>query len=265
MSTRMRRGFTLIELLVVIAIIAVLIALLLPAVQAAREAARRAQCTNNLKQIGLAMHNYHQTDRQVPPGPVAVVRLQPGYYARRLCGLDRVERPGGDAPLHGADADLQRDQLQLLRRLRLRLGRQHHGLDTRHQLVPLPVRHRGGQGGPPVRPGYGHGWGNTTYPPNINSYRGSIGTTTSIYGWNADRLRLLPARPVQSQRAASRRATRRTRPACSPTGLLRHPGRHRRHVEHDRLRRVAGRRPSSNSARTPSARTTAVTGVTGAP
>jgi prepilin-type N-terminal cleavage/methylation domain-containing protein/prepilin-type processing-associated H-X9-DG protein len=59
MKTNVRRGFTLIELLVVIAIIAVLIALLLPAVQAAREAARRAQCVNNLKQIGLALHNYH--------------------------------------------------------------------------------------------------------------------------------------------------------------------------------------------------------------
>jgi prepilin-type N-terminal cleavage/methylation domain-containing protein/prepilin-type processing-associated H-X9-DG protein len=63
-----RRGFTLIELLVVIAIIAVLIALLLPAVQSAREAARRIQCTNNLKQLALAAHNYHDVNLCFPPG-----------------------------------------------------------------------------------------------------------------------------------------------------------------------------------------------------
>src|SRR5215471_881834 len=64
------RAFTLIEVLVVVAIIAVLVALLLPAVQQAREAARRSQCSNNLKQFGLALHNYHEAHRAFPIGNV---------------------------------------------------------------------------------------------------------------------------------------------------------------------------------------------------
>jgi prepilin-type N-terminal cleavage/methylation domain-containing protein/prepilin-type processing-associated H-X9-DG protein len=90
-----KRGFTLIELLVVIAIIGVLIALLLPAVQSAREAARRAQCTNNLKQMGLAVHNYVSTNEALPPTSIFVPRnlginyQNQGPHARLLPYLEQ--------------------------------------------------------------------------------------------------------------------------------------------------------------------------------
>ena len=88
-SRALPRGFTLVELLVVIAIIGILVGLLLPAVQAAREAARRIQCTNNLKQIGLALHNYEAGHRTYPPGFISRVI---GQWSGR--GNDQIPEAG---------------------------------------------------------------------------------------------------------------------------------------------------------------------------
>jgi prepilin-type N-terminal cleavage/methylation domain-containing protein/prepilin-type processing-associated H-X9-DG protein len=183
MARKIRPGFTLIELLVVIAIIAVLIALLLPAVQAAREAARRAQCNNNLKQIGLALHNYHQTNNVFPPGhgQSASQLLYAGGYAgwgewsAQSMMLSYMEQ----APIYNA--------------INFSFcGGYSYGAFCNVTVFNgvistfmCPSDTQCDKGGPPNNsPAGPAGWGNSNaYPPNINSYRGSIGTTTSRYNW----------------------------------------------------------------------------------
>ncbi len=167
---RVRRGFTLIELLVVIAIIAVLIALLLPAVQAAREAARRAQCVNNLKQIGLAMHNYHSGNNSFPQGKsqsAADANYSTGYagwteWSAQAEMLSFMEQ----APLYNA--------------INFSFcGGYHYGYYCNSTVSLATINtflcpSDNNTGVPPIYP-----YGEYSYAPGNNSYRGSVGTTTS--------------------------------------------------------------------------------------
>ncbi|MDG3004801.1 DUF1559 domain-containing protein [Paludisphaera mucosa] len=166
MKLRKRSGFTLIELLVVIAIIAVLIALLLPAVQSAREAARRSQCVNNLKQIGLGLHNYHQAIGSFPQGQSQATNLEnyPGYAGWTEWSAQSLMLPYMEqTPLYnsinfafcgGYDA-----------------GANINGTAWTSLVAGFLCPSDGNAGRGAIPRGTG--------PGNSNSYRGSIGTTTA--------------------------------------------------------------------------------------
>ena len=181
MSTRMRRGFTLIELLVVIAIIAVLIALLLPAVQAAREAARRAQCSNNLKQIGLALNNYHSAVGTFPLGSSSSADAA-GYSDKMYAGWTEW----------GAQAMLlpYMEQNPIYNSINFSYcGGWGFGslvnvtgwskVINSYCCPSDPQVAFGGAPASSVKVAVAQG--QTIFPPNTNSYRGSVGTTTAAH------------------------------------------------------------------------------------
>ena len=174
MKLKPRHGFTLIELLVVIAIIAVLIALLLPAVQSAREAARRAQCSNNLKQIGLAMHNYHTGNNKFPQGTSDEAAYAPfgysggwGMWSAQAEMLPFMEQ----TPIYNA---INFSWVGAFGKGSFINGTSYTTIIASY-LCPSDTNAAYG-GRPSVI---------SNDPPNINSYRGSVGTTTSVWGSNS--------------------------------------------------------------------------------
>lgn len=181
-----KRGFTLIELLVVIAIIAILIALLLPAVQQAREAARRSQCKNNLKQLGLAMHNYHDNFLMFPTGYFATSGYVMGWPARILPYIDQApayEQMNSDAGAGG---------LVRLTPYRIRTA-PHNGRDTKYgpiAVLSCPSSELGetaasstGSNGPSESSVGPYGHGSLHYRGNSGSV--DVGLLTSAAGAHA--------------------------------------------------------------------------------
>ncbi len=183
MNQKMRRGFTLIELLVVIAIIAVLIALLLPAVQAAREAARRAQCNNNLHQIGLALHNYHSSFGTFPQGMSDQAGYVPFQYSNG--GAPKPGAPYGGGGWGGWSPQAEMlgfmDQQPIYNGINFAFigafgvgaGINATGYTTIIKSYLCPSDFNAGYGGRPQP--------YTNDPPNISSYRGSLGTTSNVW------------------------------------------------------------------------------------
>jgi prepilin-type N-terminal cleavage/methylation domain-containing protein/prepilin-type processing-associated H-X9-DG protein len=174
MRQEFRRGFTLIELLVVIAIIAVLIALLLPAVQSAREAARRSQCNNNLKQIGLALHNYHSANGKFPQGMADQAAYMPFGYSGGWAGWSAQ---GVMLGFMEQTAIYNAINFSWVSMFGMGMRINQTAVTTIIPTFVCPSDSNVAYGGKPRV--------NSNSPPNINSYRGSIGTTTNVWGSNS--------------------------------------------------------------------------------
>ena len=168
MCATRRRGFTLIELLVVISIISVLIGLLLPAVQAAREAARRASCLNNLKQIGLALANYHESVDRFPQGHSQAADM-PGYSDKMYAGM--TEWSAQAQMLQYIEGGSLYNTINYSFCGGLNYGAQCNGTAWRTLVAVFVCPSDSNAGG--SAPAFG-----TNNTPNTNSYRGSVGTTT---------------------------------------------------------------------------------------
>ncbi|HWL10820.1 MAG TPA: DUF1559 domain-containing protein [Planctomicrobium sp.] len=163
------RAFTLIELLVVIAIIAILVALLLPAVQQAREAARRSQCKNNLKQIGLAMHNYLDVHGAFPPG--AITQVADAQYSLPLT----VTVVSGNVECWGWGAFLlpYLEQTTLYNNAGIGQGRPLEDVASTYAVVPLSVYRCPSDVGPLLRVPSGFGtWATSNYKANMGHRSG---------------------------------------------------------------------------------------------